>query len=180
MSLNRWMKSGVVTAVCAVLLFALSAGLRSTAAEKEILAREQLFGTMLPADSYEELPYEGDDAGIRAVYRAGEGRIIEVETDGYVDSIVLWVAVDADGTIKGIAPRKVSETMGLGGRVKNDTGFLSQFLGKKTSVTVGQNIDALTGATVSSKAVARAINAARAVVTGEDTESGASEWEEGE
>jgi Na+-translocating ferredoxin:NAD+ oxidoreductase RnfG subunit len=41
---------------------------------------------------------------------------------------------------------------------------------------VGTNVDAITGATVTSKAVVRSVNSAVAFVTGADTDSGATSW----
>ena len=46
-------------------------------------------------------------------------------------------------------------------------------LGEKA---VGDNVDALTGATVTSKAVVKAVNSASAFVTGADVSSSATEW----
>ena len=49
--------------------------------------------------------------------------------------------------------------------------------GTTGEAAVGEGIDALTGATVTSKAVTRAVNSAAAFVTGADVSSGATEWE---
>ena len=54
--------------------------------------------------------------------------------------------------------------------------FLAQFLLTGGDAEVGSNVDALTGATVSSKAVTKAVNSAVAYVTGADTSSSATEW----
>ena len=43
-------------------------------------------------------------------------------------------------------------------------------------LAVGDNVDALTGATVTSKAVVKAVNSASAFVTGADVSSSATEW----
>ena len=65
---------------------------------------------------------------------------------------------------------------GLGANALTDTEFLSQYLGTSGDAEVGNNIDAITGATVSSKAVTRAVNSAVAYVTGADTTSAATTW----
>ena len=41
---------------------------------------------------------------------------------------------------------------------------------------MGETVDAMTGATVSSKAIARGVNSAVAFVTGADVSSSATEW----
>ena len=81
-----------------------------------------------------------------------------------------------EGTVTGLVVRDLSETYGLGANALTDTAFLEQFLGTAGDAEIGNNVDALTGATVSSKAVARAVNAAVAYVTGADTSSSATEW----
>ena len=63
------------------------------------------------------------------------------------------------------------------GEDETDAPFLLQFLGTAGEAAVDENIDALTGATVTSKAVTRAVNSAAAFVTGADVSSGATEWE---
>ena len=69
------------------------------------------------------------------------------------------------------------ETFGLGRGAQTDASFLLQFLHASGEAAVGVDIDALTGATVTSKAVTRAVNSAAAFVTGADVSSGATEWE---
>jgi electron transport complex protein RnfG len=87
-------------------------------------------------------------------------------TQSYKDSITLVFGYSKDGTIEGIRIMSISETAGLGmNATKPD--FLDQFLNKKTdkfSVTktgasTEDQIDALSGATITSKAVTNAINA---------------------
>ena len=67
--------------------------------------------------------------------------------------------------------------MAWAGGAQTGVPFLIQFIGTSGEAAVGENIDALTGATVTSKAVARAVNSAAAFVTGADVSSGATEWE---
>ena len=86
--------------------------------------------------------------------------------------------------------------MGLGANALWDTDVLAQFLNTSGGVTVGTPgetdafsgatgeaetetevyVDAITGATVTSKAIARCVNSAAAYVTGADVSSGATSW----
>ena len=86
------------------------------------------------------------------------------------------MGVTEDGTVSGVTVRDHAETFGLGGQAQHDVEFLMQFLGTGGDAAVGENVDALTGATVTSKAVTRAVNAAAAWVTGADVSSGTTEW----
>ena len=72
--------------------------------------------------------------------------------------------------------RDLQETPGLGRKALTEEVFLAQFLNTDGTAAVGENIDALTGATVTSKAIARGVNSAVGYVTGTDTVSGATVW----
>jgi Na+-translocating ferredoxin:NAD+ oxidoreductase RnfG subunit len=70
----------------------------------------------------------------------------------------------------------MNETFGLGANALNDHEFLAQFLNTSGEAAVGTNVDAISGATVTSKAIARCVNSAVAYVTGADADSGATSW----
>ena len=89
----------------------------------------------------------------------------------------LMVGVSNDGKVTGVVVRDMEETYGLGTNALQDVEFLSQFLRTSGEAAVGETVDALTGATVSSKAITKGINAAVAFVTGADVTSSATEWE---
>jgi len=83
---------------------------------------------------------------------------------GYGGKIVIACGISTeDKTIKGIEILEANETPGLGSKIR-DTKFLSQFSGKSTvnsewakvKKDMG-DIDAITGATISSRAVAEAV-----------------------
>ncbi|MBC7217498.1 MAG: RnfABCDGE type electron transport complex subunit G [Candidatus Caldatribacterium sp.] len=96
--------------------------------------------------------YEAKKGGKR------EGLVVKVASTGYGGPIVLLVGVSTEeGVITGIKVLEHQETPGLGSNVAEEA-FLSQFLGKplSSSFTVGEDIQAVSGATISSRAVARA------------------------
>lgn len=117
---------------------------------------------VLKADSYEQLDYV--EGIVRSAYRAingGQtaGYVFEVSPSGFGGAIDMVVGVSPDGTVTGVEIISMSETAGLGARA-SEPEFLNQFTGKGTDLTVKVNIDALTGATVTSKAVTEGVNAA--------------------
>ncbi len=96
------------------------------------------------------------------------GYIFDITTHkGYGGDIELTVGIQADGTVTGYSVLSISETAGLGMNAKNPE-WASQYAGKKTeSFTVVKDgtgssddgkIDAISGATITSKAVTGAIN----------------------
>ena len=171
------MKPAIAIAAAALLLLGSGMGLSKVAAANAEKELNEMLATVLPGStSFETEAYEGEDAAIQAVYKGENGFVIQTSAYGYAGDIVMLVGVSNEGTVTGLVVRDMSETYGLGANALTDTEFLSQYLGTSGDAEVGNNIDAITGATVSSKAVTRAVNAAVAYVTGADTTSSATTW----
>ena len=173
---NSFEKCVLAIIVTAAVLFGLSAALAGTA-EKNTVAVDQAVMEVLLPGSTEFTPeeYTGEDTNIRSVQKGQTGFVVTVTTHGYVDEITMMVGVSNEGTVTGLVVTDEHETFGLGGKILTDVDFLGQFL-YGGSVEVGSDVDAITGATVTSKAVARCVNSAVAFVTGADAESGATSW----
>ena len=95
------------------------------------------------------------------------GYAVKVEASGSQGTIVMMVGVDADKAVTGVSIVSNSETSGIGSKVMaNENGVLDQFKGMSGagSLEVGKNVDAISGATVSSKGVTRGVNTALSVV----------------
>jgi electron transport complex protein RnfG len=122
---------------------------------------------VLPADRYE--PVTGSAAEkldlVREIYAAGDkGWVIMVSPSGFGGEIDMAVGVDESGAVTGVSIVDMSETSGLGANASRES-FRSQFAGRSGSVALskeGGEIDALTGATVTSTAVVQGVNAALA------------------
>ena len=69
------------------------------------------------------------------------------------------VGLAPDGAIRKIDFTTIQETAGLGMRAKEDPSFTEQFVGKSGQLVLNQDVDALTGATVTSTAVVNGVNA---------------------
>jgi electron transport complex protein RnfG len=83
----------------------------------------------------------------------------EAEANGYGDKIGLMVAFNVDeDKLAGVGVTTHKETPGLGARAKEEPGFAKQFAGLSASDPIrvtqdGGNINALGGATITSRAV---------------------------
>ena len=175
--MKNMIKPIIAIVAAALILFGTGMGLSKTAAVNSEKELNEMMATVLPGNtSFEWEDYEGEDEAIRAVYKGETGFVIETSAYGYAGDITLLVGVSNEGTVTGLVVRDLSETYGLGANALTDTEFLSQFLGTSADAEVGTNVDAMTGATVSSKAVTKAVNSAVAYVTGADTTSSATEW----
>ena len=98
---------------------------------------------------------------------ASAGYAIKVVASGSQGNIEMMVGVDGEGAVTGVSIVDNAETAGIGSKVmENQNGVLDQFIGKSAAdgtLAVGANVDAITGATVSSKGVTAGVNAALAV-----------------
>ena len=165
------------TVLAAAVLLGGSAVLRDTASKRAQEEHIRIMQTILP-DSVEFVvePYTGEDSNIRSVHKGENGFVVETVTHGYADDIRMMVGVSNEGTVTGLVVIELSETFGLGAEALTDHVFLAQFLNTSGDTEVGVNVDAISGATVTSKAVARCVNSAVAFVTGADVDSGATSW----
>lgn len=122
---------------------------------------------VLPASSYTDLGVE-DDGEINAIYAAeGGGWVVEVTESGSQGTITMMVGVDANLTCTGISITASSETAGLGAIASQASekgeAFRAQFVGTSGTVSVtkeGGTIDALAGATITSRAICTGVTAA--------------------
>lgn len=99
------------------------------------------------------------------------GYIITVtDGEGYGGNIQFTVGVSAEGAATGVSFLSIAESPGLGMNARDDASFTKQYVGKpveaftvvKTGAAADNEIDALSGATITSKAVTGGVNAALA------------------
>ena len=95
------------------------------------------------------------------------GNLVAFETagKGYAGDVSVMVGIDPETrTLTGIGVTAHSETPGMGAKAKDDPAFVSQFQGKPLGAfqvrNDGGDIDALSGATVTSRAVCDAVTTA--------------------
>lgn len=129
----------------------------------------------------EEIPQAAIDAAktqsgkLTEAYRVvvnGEdaGYAFKIVAGGSQGDIEMIVGVDADLAVTGVSIVDNAETSGIGSKVMDNmptakgVGVLDQFVGMSGagSLSVGSNVDAISGATVSSKGVTKGVNTALA------------------
>ena len=162
----------------ALLLFVVSSVLRNVAQSNARTVQLQMMRTLLPgSENFVVESYTGEDPNVRTVHKGENGFVIETAAQGYADEVVLLVGVSNNGSVTGLVVKEIHETWGLGMQALTDWQFLAQYLNTSGEAEIGTNVDALTGATVTSKAITRCVNSAVAVVTGADTVTTATKWE---
>lgn len=134
---------------------------------------ESLAGDAFSGERVDEAARALDDSG------SVLGYVVTVTTpEGYGGDIQLAIGISLDKIVQGISFLAINETAGLGMRANTDA-FKGQFQGRQAevfSVTKGgasseNEIDALSGATITSNAVTGAVNAGIrvcAVLSGEE------------
>ena len=129
---------------------------------------------VLPGGFDEEISGYADATGlVSKVYKGENGYALEVLPSGFDNTITMMVGVDNDGKVLGISVVSHTETAGLGAvaAAKTSAGeaFRGQFVGTSGSVAVskdGGSLDAITSATITSRAICVGVNAALDCVAG--------------
>ena len=154
--------------------------------EAEDKAKQEAFSQVFEdASKFEALEFDKDAANklatdngfsdtfddIQTAFDANRevaGYVITVTAkDGSQGSITFSVGIRNDGTVNGYSITKISETPGLGMKATEES-FYSQFQNKlveaftvvKSAPAADNEIEAITGSTITSKAIANGCNAA--------------------
>lgn len=153
--------------VCAVA----GAGLASVYAQTKIVIdqrREADFQKLLQrvvpqAQAFERVEKEGKEFFVGLAGGTTVGYAVRTSTGGYGGQIEIIVGTDADLKINGVQIVSHKETQGLGSKIQSPD-FTDRFKGKTPSdpISIGQDIQGITGATISAKAVAGGVKKALA------------------
>ena len=173
----------ILTLICVVITALLAGTNELTAkkiAENSLAAKQDAWREVLGADDYVDIVLSGSDADREvfdkldaavAITGPDVGGVVITTTDkGYGGAISVLTGFDRDGNITGVRLLEHSETAGLGANAASPK-FTDQFVTSGTDVPDGTfavakdggDIDAVTAATISSRAVTRAVNKACAV-----------------
>ncbi|MCR5665178.1 MAG: RnfABCDGE type electron transport complex subunit G [Oscillospiraceae bacterium] len=170
--------------ICAVVAGVLGVINELTWQRIEMLEKEKTakaYGKVLAAEGYEEVDFAAkgvekvvEKVTVDKISKAvgAEGYVVELTFSGAQGNITLAVGVGADYRCTGISVIKHSETSGLGAVAASDSekgvAFREQFIGEDAGIALkkaGGRIDALSGATITSRSVTHATSVAiRAVM----------------
>ena len=90
------------------------------------------------------------------------GAVLNGSAEGWSGGTVyVTVKLDDSSRISSLTIDAGTQTPEIGGLAQTDESFTSQFTGKTLPLTLGEDVDALSGATVTSAAVVEALNTAR-------------------
>lgn len=166
------------------LVFQVTAEPRREQQERKI--REACQAVFAQAEQFEEISCSVSEVraqqlaetGVRigTVYQALDaagrplGYVIETTSgEGYGGNITLYAGITNDGILNGVSILNISETPGLGMRAQEvlvpqfTEKTAAEFVYTKTGSQSGQEIDAISGATITTRAVTNAVNGAVSV-----------------
>ncbi len=164
----------LVCAITAGILGVVNEMTKDRIAEQNRIKTEKAYAAVLPSAGYEDLDLDlSAFSNIDLISKAtgGEGYVVMTTFSGAQGSITMVVGVDNDYKCTGISIISHSETSGLGANAASTSeigvNWRAQFVGEDENVAItkaGGNIDALSGATITSRSVAEATaNAIRVV-----------------
>lgn len=168
--------TAVLSIICIVVTLALSSTNMLTENKIATLAEQtqnEAMSKLIEADEYpiQTSSLSSGEIDYNTAVKDGEtiGYIFVVDTKGYGGTVSVMTAVNTDGTIAAVEILDASnETPGLGQNVTKQD-FFTQFTNLTDNITVikggtanadNNEINAVTGATISSKAVTKAVNEA--------------------
>ena len=160
----------IITSVVAAALAGINAVTEPVIAKLTAEKTQKAIEAVLPGGFDTEITDFTDATGlVSKVYSGEAGYAFEVTPSGFDNTITMMVGVDYDGNVLGISVVSHTETAGLGAVAAAATSageaFRAQFEGKSGNVFVtkdGGEIDAITGATITSRAICVGVNAALA------------------
>ena len=94
---------------------------------------------------------------VNSLYAEAPAKVLTATVKGWHEGVAVTVEIDKNHVITALTVDASGEFYALGGKCA-DEAFTSQFIGKKAPLTLGVDIDAVTGATLTSQAVVDAVN----------------------
>ena len=177
---------GIVGVICTGALSLVYEITKEPIAQAQEAAKKQAWQAVFPEaaiEDFEAVDLDGSIAEAVLAEIGSKGSIDEVcivkggelgyvvtttNSEGYGGDIQITVGIAADGTVNGVSILSISETAGLGMKA-TEPAFYEQYQGKQTESFYvskdggnGEPIDALNGATITSRAVTGAVNTALA------------------
>ena len=156
-----------ITAVVAMCLAAVNSITEPRIKAARDMKAQAAIEAVLPGGGEEVKDFRDETGMVSKVYASDGGYAMEVNPSGFNGTITMMVGVSRNLEVLGISVVTQTETAGLGAVCAAKTGagesFRSQFAGMMGTLAVtkdGGQVDAITGATITSRAVTAGVDAA--------------------
>ena len=173
---------GLITFVCALLLGVINDVTKDKIEQNNIDKRNAAMAEIIPDAEFTDVevaaewktPADKTQPVVSGVYEAVKGSedagyCVQVEPKGFGGALTLIVGINADGTVAGAKVTAHGETPGLGAKAQADAAWIGQYAGQPADGSLavtkdGGTINAITGATITSRAVTLGVNTAASCV----------------
>lgn len=170
---------GLITFICALLLGVVNQVTKGQIAQNQIDTRNAAMAEIIEGATFEDMNTtvpapDKDTPAITGVYKATKdgaeaGYCVEVQPKGFGGAITMIVGINADSTVAGVKVTGAAETPGLGAKAQSDAEWIAQYKGAAGDGSLkvtkdGGTINAITGATITSRAVTLGVNTAATYV----------------
>lgn len=156
--------------ICAVITFLVALMFNITKDTIEAREREELNNAMnevLPGGApFEDITTDMVNSGkefegvnLASAFKSEKGYVFSLTVNGYDGEMTVIVGINNNKKINGLRLGSNTETPSLGKRAEEEF-FTSRFEGLGTDADIEESVDAISGATVTSKAVMKAAAAA--------------------
>lgn len=156
MNKNPWIVLCIITIIAGLALGATYMITKGPIEEQEQMALQQALGDVFPGAAFEVLSGGAELDGLYEAKADGEtvGYVGQITVSGYNPGIVVVMGVDTEGKVTGInvGGTSFAESPGFGTRTREPE-FTSQFVGLDSRPVIGENVDGISGVTLSSHAV---------------------------
>lgn len=160
-----------ITAIAALILAVVNSVTAPVIEANTIKTQNEAMRDVLPnTESFEKIEYTNDADCVSEIYKGDEnGYVAMVKPYGYGGEVNIAVGIDNELKVTGIHIISQSETAGLGANCEKKE-WQEQFIGKTEHIEVkkgnaeGNQIDAISSATITSKAVTKGVNEALSAV----------------
>ena len=162
----------LIAALVAASLAGINAITQPRIAEYKAEKMEKAMKEVLPeGENLNAVAFTDETGMVNAVYACDAGFVVEVAPAGFGGTISMMVGIDMEGAVKGVSIVSQTETAGLGAVAAATTSsgqaFRDQFVGLSGTLAVdkdGGQVDSITGATITTRAITYGVNAALACV----------------
>lgn len=161
-----WLVLAAIATVAAVALATTNLVTEGPIAQRNLGEAQAALEEMFPetdAQGFESIATE-ESGGLQFAYRVmKDGQVIgyafKETAQGYAGPVEVLAGMNADKSLRGITVggSGFQETEGLGSKAKDPT-FTDQFKGKTLPLSLGEDIDGIAGATITSRAVVEGLN----------------------
>ena len=138
---------------------------KSTIRERELEELNAAMAEVLPEGSnfenitdkiLSEVTVDDTDINVDGVYESDAGFVFNVRVSGYGGDVAVIVGIGSDNTVHGVQLGSNKETPSLGKQAEEPF-FTSRFKSLDVNASIEDNVDTISGVTITSSAVKRAV-----------------------